>query len=129
EILRLLSLKSYEGGYKVMIIWMADKINISDSNKLLKLLEEPQDKTIFILITENEEDIIQTIRSRCQALHFGPLPEQVIADALVSRENVVPREALLIARQAQGNYNAALKLLHVDKDDHPFEEWFIEWVR
>ncbi len=128
EILRLLSLKSYEGGYKVMIIWMAEKINLAASNKLLKLLEEPQERTVFILITNNEEDIIQTIRSRCQALHFGPLPEQVIADALVSRENIIPREALLIARQAQGNYNAALKLVHAN-DEHPFEEWFIEWVR
>lgn len=129
EILRLLSLKSYEGGYKVMIIWMADKINIAASNKLLKLLEEPHEKTVFILITENEEDIIQTIRSRCQVLHFGPLPEKVIADALVSRENMVPRDALLLARQAQGNFNAALQLLHGNNEDLPFEEWFIQWVR
>jgi DNA polymerase-3 subunit delta' len=64
EILKSLSLKSYEGGYKIMIIWMADKLNIA-SNKLLKLLRNPR-KTVFILISENEEDIIQTIRSRCQ---------------------------------------------------------------
>jgi DNA polymerase-3 subunit delta' len=55
-------LKSYEGGYKIMIIWMADKLNIAASNKLLKLLEEPPEKTVFILISENEEDLIQTIR-------------------------------------------------------------------
>ncbi|MBF6608699.1 MAG: DNA polymerase III subunit delta' [Flavobacterium sp.] len=129
EILRLLSLKSYEGGYKVMIIWMADKLNVPASNKLLKLLEEPLDQTVFILITENEEDVIQTIRSRCQALHFGPLPEKVIADSLVSRENMTPREALVIARQAQGNYNAALQLIAENPQEHPFEQWFIEWVR
>ena len=57
--------QSYEGGYKVMIIWMADKMNIAASNKLLKILEEPTDRTVFILITEKEEDLIQTIRSRC----------------------------------------------------------------
>lgn len=129
EILRLLSLKSYEGGYKIAIIWMADKINIAASNKLLKLLEEPTEKTIFILITENEEDIIQTIRSRCQVLHFNALPEQVIADALVSREKMVPRDALRLARQGQGNFNKALHLLHEDGEETPFEEWFVQWVR
>ncbi|RZJ98973.1 MAG: DNA polymerase III subunit delta', partial [Flavobacterium sp.] len=83
SILKSLALKSYEGGYKVIIIWMADKMNIPSSNKLLKLLEEPTDKTLFILISENEEDIIQTIRSRCQVLHFNGLNENVIAQALV----------------------------------------------
>ncbi len=129
EILKLLSLKSYEGGYKITIIWMAEKMNISASNKLLKLLEEPTEKTLFILISENEGDIIQTIRSRCQVLHFGPLPENVIADALVSRENMVPRDALRLARQAQGNFNKAMHLLHEDSEETPFEEWFVQWVR
>ena len=82
DILKSLALKSYEGGYKVMIVWMVEKMNIEASNKLLKLLEEPPDKTLFILISENEEDIIQTIRSRCQVLHFGALPEAVIAKAM-----------------------------------------------
>ena len=129
EILKSLSLKSYEGGHKIMIIWMADKLNIAASNKLLKLLEEPPEKTIFILISENEEDIIQTIRSRCQILHFNGLSEAVIADALVSRESIDSKLAAKIAHQAQGNYNSALHLLHDDADDYPFEEWFVTWVR
>ncbi|RZJ67954.1 MAG: DNA polymerase III subunit delta' [Flavobacterium sp.] len=129
EIVKALSLKAYEGGYKVMIVWMADKLNIAASNKILKLLEEPEPKTVFILITENEEDILQTIRSRCQMLQFNALPEQVIADALVSRENMVPRDALRMARQAQGNFNKALHLKHEDSEDTPFEEWFVMWVR
>ena len=62
-----------------MIVWMADKMNTAASNKLLKLLEEPPEKTIFLLISENEEDIIQTIRSRCQVLHFIGLSENVIS--------------------------------------------------
>ena len=129
EILRLLSLKSYEGGYKVMIIWMAEKINIAASNKLLKLLEEPLEKTLFILITENEEDIIQTIRSRCQVLHFSRLSENVIAEALVSRENIETRTAAKLAHQAQGNFNKALQLLHEDGEDIYFEKCFVDWVR
>jgi DNA polymerase-3 subunit delta' len=129
EILKSLSLKSYEGGYKIMIIWMADKLNIAASNKLLKLLEEPPEKTVFILITENEEDLIQTIRSRCQILHFNGLSEPIIAEALILREQTDPKIAAKIAHQAQGNYNIALHLLHVDNEEHPFEQWFITWVR
>ncbi|MBT8291216.1 MAG: DNA polymerase III subunit, partial [Muriicola sp.] len=85
DIVKKLSLKSYEGGYKVMIIWMAERMNSSAANKLLKLLEEPPHKTIFLLVAEDEENILQTIRSRCQLLHFPPLPEEAIAQALVEK--------------------------------------------
>lgn len=129
EIVKSLSLKSYEGGYKVMIIWMADKMNVATANKLLKLLEEPPQKTVFILIAESDDDILQTILSRCQILHFGGLSEQAIADALVSQQNLDPNEALKIAHQAQGNYNKALQLLNKDTGGNPFEQWFVQWVR
>ncbi|MHA3788525.1 DNA polymerase III subunit [Flavobacterium hauense] len=129
EIVKSLSLKAYEGGYKVMIIWMADKMNTATANKLLKLLEEPPEKTVFILIAESQDDILQTILSRCQVLNFGPLGEKAIIDALVSRENMEPKAAQKIAHQAQGNYNKALHLLHKTDDNQPFEEWFVMWVR
>ena len=129
EILKSLALKSLEGSYKIMIIWMADKMNIAASNKLLKLLEEPTDKTVFILISENEEDIIQTIRSRCQVLRFNGLPESVIIEALISKENIDEKEAYKIAHQAQGNYNKALHILKEDNEELPFEKWFGDWVR
>lgn len=70
EIVKALSLKAFEGGYKVMIMWMAEKMNIAASNKLLKLLEEPPNKTLFILIAEDEGQLLQTIRSRCQVIQF-----------------------------------------------------------
>lgn len=129
EVLKSLALKSYEGGYKIMIIWMADKMNIAASNKLLKLLEEPQEKTLFILISENEEDIIQTIRSRCQVIHFNGLSESVIAKTLIEKYKIEENSALKIAHQAQGNFNKALNLLNEDDTDNPFEQWFVVWVR
>ncbi|WP_025743901.1 DNA polymerase III subunit [Aquimarina pacifica] len=129
EIVKKLSLKSYEGGYKIMLIWMADKMNIAASNKLLKLIEEPPDKTIFILITEDEEQLIQTIRSRCQILHFPPLGEQVIKEALIEKDNVPESDAQKIAHQSNGDYSKALHLLHHDGGDDQFEDWFIDWVR
>lgn len=129
EIVKLLSLKSFEGGYKIMIIWMADKMNIAASNKLLKLLEEPTDITLFILIAESEEDILQTILSRCQILHFNALDENSIAEKLYNDFNIEQREAKKIAHQAQGNFNKALKLINADGEELAFEEWFVEWVR
>lgn len=129
EVLKSFALKSYEGGFKIMIIWMADKMNIAASNKLLKLLEEPHDKTLFILISENEEDIIQTIRSRCQVLHFNGLSEAVVAEALMEKQKIESNLALKIAHQAQGNYNKALSLLNQDASEDPFEQWFVVWVR
>ena len=129
EILKSLSLKSYEGGYKFMIVWMADKLNTAASNKLLKLLEEPPEKTVFILISEHEEDIIQTIRSRCQIINFNGLSEASIATALIDREQMDPKLASKIAHQAQGNFNKALHLSHDDTDESPFDLWFVTWVR
>jgi DNA polymerase-3 subunit delta' len=128
-VVKKLKLKSYEGGFKVMIIWMAEKMNIAAANKLLKLIEEPPNKTVFLLITENEEQIINTIRSRCQALHFPALSEQDIANSLIVNNQVADNEASKIAHQAEGNYNKALHLLQNDSSDLIFEEWFIAWIR
>lgn len=129
NILKKLSLKSFEGGYKVMIIWMAEKMNTEASNKLLKLLEEPTDKTVFLLIAEDEKAILQTILSRCQVLHFNKLAANDIQEALIKNENCDYSEAATIANSSQGNYNKALKILNHAENELPFEEWFITWVR
>ena len=129
EVVKKLRLKSYEGGFRVMIIWMAEKMNIAAANKLLKLIEEPPEKTVFILITESEEQIINTIKSRCQALHFPALSEQDISNTLVVDHQVSDNDAAKIAHQAEGNFNKALHLLQNDSSDIIFEEWFVAWIR
>ena len=128
DIVKKLTLKSYEGGYKVMLIWMADKMNTPASNKLLKLLEEPPDKTVFLLIAENEEQIIQTIKSRCQVLHFPPLAEDAISQALI-KKGLSKVEAMRFAHEANGNFNKALDLMNNDSEELVFEKWFVQWVR
>jgi DNA polymerase-3 subunit delta' len=128
DIVKKLYLKSYEGGYKVMLIWMAEKMNTTASNKLLKLIEEPPDKTIFLLLCEDEEQIIQTIKSRCQVVHFPPLAEDAIANALIEKGAAKP-EAMKLAHEANGNFNKALDLLNNDSEDLVFENWFVQWVR
>jgi DNA polymerase-3 subunit delta' len=85
EIIRKLNLKTFEGEYKVMIIWMAEKMNETAANKLLKMLEEPPEKTLFVLVAENEEQILTTIRSRVQLVKFSSLTTEETAKAL-SRE-------------------------------------------
>ncbi|MDC7994989.1 DNA polymerase III subunit [Altibacter sp. HG106] len=129
EMMKKLSLKSYEGGVKVMIIWMADKMNLESANKTLKLIEEPPDKTVLILITENEEDILPTIYSRCQKITFPLLAEADLQLALQEKVRLEAALAQKIAHRAQGNYHNALRLLDEAGEDAHFEQWFVAWVR
>lgn len=129
DINKSLALKSYEGGYKVMIIWMAEKMNRDAANNLLKLIEEPPSKTVFILISENVDLIIDTIKSRCQTLEFPKLSASQIANALSKKNNLSEAKALKIAYQSEGDFNKAQVLLQDDNDELIFEKWFVTWVR
>jgi DNA polymerase-3 subunit delta' len=111
-----------------MIIWMAEKMNHDTSNKLLKLIEEPSDKTVLILIAEEEEEILTTIRSRCQQIKFDSISEKIIAEALVKGGKCDLLEAKKLARRVQGNYSKALRLLD-SSDEDEFEKQFVLWVR
>ena len=128
DLSQKLSLKSYEGGYKVMLIWGVEKMNTAAANKILKLLEEPPEKTLFILIAEDEEQLIATIRSRCQITYFKKLQETDIVKGLVA-EGAVAENAKQIAVMAEGNFNKALDLLRQDSEELRFGEWFVFWVR
>ena len=129
DVVKSLSLKSYDGGAKVMIVWCADKLNIAASNKLLKLIEEPPSNTYFILITDAPEDILQTIRSRCQRLDFPPLGEADLVKGLRSKLDISEHEAIKISQQSDGSLSKALHLAEHNSDDEKFEQWFITWVR
>ena len=129
EITKSLALKSYEGGYKVMLIWMVEKMNTACANKLLKLIEEPPEKTVFILIAEDEGQIISTIKSRCQMLHFPPLSENDIKQGLIKQYGLDESVAIKIAHQSNGNFNKACDLIYQDSEDLQFEKWFVFWIR
>lgn len=130
EIVKSLSLKSFEGGYKVMIIWMAEKMNTAAANKLLKLIEEPPKKTVFLLVTEQEELILTTIKSRCQTLHFPLLSEADITKGLVQQlEGIDKTVARNISHQANGNFNKALAIAKQGTTDAEFEIWLVGWLR
>lgn len=129
EISKKLALKSYEGGYKIMIVWMADKMNTECANKILKLVEEPPDKTVLLLLTEDKEQIINTIRSRCQLLNVPLLPEKDIAQVLATKFGIAENDATRLSRRAQGDLNKAIHLFQNDDADGLFESWFVQWVR
>jgi len=128
DLSQKLYLKSYEGGYKVMLIWGVEKMNTAAANKILKLLEEPPEKTLFILIAEEEEQLLATIRSRCQITYFKKLQEIDIVKGLLA-EGAVMQNAKQIAAMAEGNFNKALDLFRQDSEELRFGEWFVFWVR
>lgn len=108
EIIRKLSLKPYGDGYKVMIVWQPEKMNGATANKLLKQLEEPAEKTVFILVSEHPELLLSTILSRVQTIRIPRLESETIAEAL-QRKGLDSIKAADIARIANGSYLAALK--------------------
>jgi DNA polymerase-3 subunit delta' len=116
EILHKLSLKSFESGYKILILWMPEYLG-NEGNKLLKLIEEPPPDTLFLLVAENESLILPTILSRTQLVKI-PLPETAdIEKALETREKLSAEQARQIAVLCEGNYHEALQLIrHADDD-------------
>lgn len=129
SISKKLSLKAYEGGYKLMVIWMADKMNDECSNQLLKLVEEPPDKTVLLLLTENVEHVLGTIQSRCQILHIPVLSEENIYTQLTDNYQVNSNEARKISHKSDGDFNKALHIIKNDGDEVFFENLFVFWVR
>ena len=129
EISRALSLKAFESGYKVLILWMPELMNSACANALLKLIEEPPSKSVLLLVSEDFNQVLGTIQSRCQLLHLPPLTEEVLSKALQERNGLEPNDSILLSKQAQGSYTKALSLLDNERMATTFEAWFIQWVR
>lgn len=129
EILRTLSYKSYQGGYKIMIIWMVEKLFHSAAPKILKVLEEPPDQTLFILITESPDQIIRTIQSRTQLVKILPIRDPDVEDALRKVDGVALGSIPDIVRMAQGNYREAIRLATLDEPDTELFNRFRQWMR
>ncbi|HEY4936837.1 MAG TPA: hypothetical protein VII44_09665 [Puia sp.] len=125
EINRKLSLKSFESGYKILIMWMPEYLG-NEGNKLLKLIEEPPPDTLFIMVTENEAQILPTILSRVQIIHLPRLSIPEIQDALVMRAGVTPEQARQLAAVSEQNYREALRQLQHGQDD--WQGLLREWL-
>jgi DNA polymerase-3 subunit delta' len=125
DILRKLSLKSFESEYKILIMWMPEYLG-KEGNKLLKLIEEPPPNTLFILVAENEDQILPTILSRTQLVKIPMLAKLDIESALELRAGVAIPKAQQIAAVAEGNYREALQMLQHSEDD--WQAMLREWL-
>lgn len=130
EILRKLSLKSFSGSYKIMIIWQPEKMNTTCANKLLKLLEEPPTMTLFLLVSEAPEQLLSTIISRTQEVRVPRLSEEEIAHGLQNEYTWLGQEeAHNIAHMANGSYLAALKMMNETEENQGYFDDFVALMR
>lgn len=128
ELLRQASLSSYGKGYKFFVVWLPEKLNAEAANRLLKMIEEPFEDTLFIMISNNPGEILGTIRSRLQSIEFQPLTESEIVDFAVGKGKS-QEEGEYIARIARGNMNKAASLIEEGGELNEFNEIFIKVMR
>ena len=124
-----LALKSSQGGRKVVIIWLPERMNEQTGNKLLKLIEEPPVGTHFLLVSQEPDLVLGTIQSRVQRINVPALPEQVISQALQERYAMPQDNANLLAHIAQGSYTEALKRMQRDSEQQQFFDLFVQLMR
>ncbi len=129
EIIKKLSLKSSQGGYKVCIMWLPERMNDECANKLLKIIEEPPLKTVFLLVSENPEDIIETIRSRCQKIDIPSISQDAIEKALIETRGIDQESSKRISRIACGSWTSCLEELSLDSERALFFNIFKELMR
>jgi DNA polymerase III subunit delta' len=129
EILRVLSYKSYESEYKIVIIWMIERLYHSAAPKLLKILEEPPPKTLFLLVSENQDQVLNTILSRTQIVNVPRLTDDEIKNGLVNQYNINPTAADEAAFLADGNFLHALELCQNDETNENHTLFLRDWLR
>lgn len=129
QIIKKLSLKSFEGGYKTYILWMPEKLNTSAANKLLKTIEEPPDKTIIILVANDSEQILPTILSRTQLVKLAPLNDEEVADGLIKEFETEHQLASNLASMSEGNYFQARSLALKAGENNENFLFFRDWMR
>ncbi|MEA1877122.1 MAG: DNA polymerase III subunit [Bacteroidota bacterium] len=129
ELLRKLSLKAFESEYKVVIIWLPEKMNPTTANKLLKVIEEPPEKTVFLLLAEQTEKILPTILSRTQLIIVPKLSDEDLVEGLEERYPELAEKLPEIVPLAEGNYLRAVNLLNTNEQIQFYQEHFIKWMR
>ncbi len=129
QLSRQLSMASSQGGYKVSLIWLPERMNQTSANKILKLLEEPPSQTKFILVSEHPEQLLETIRSRTQRIDFKKIATPDMEQALIERRGLEPDTAHRIARIANGNWNLAMEELNSGNENRQHLDMFIMLMR
>ena len=126
---RKLSVKSSQGGYKVCVVWLPERMNLSSANKMLKLLEEPPLNTVFLLVSEEPSRLLETIRSRVQRFEARGIDSADLARALVERRGIDTEMAGRMARAAGGNWLKAIEEFDADNENRQFFDLFVTLMR
>lgn len=126
SIIRKLNLKVFEGRYKILILWLPEFL-AKEGNRLLKLIEEPPENTLFLLVAENQSLILNTIRSRCQLVNVQPLSDEDVARGLQTQKGIAPERAEQIAFLANGDFNMAQQM--ATQQDQNYATFFLQWMR
>ena len=129
EIIRKLSLKSSQGGYKIIIIWLPEKMNQECSNKLLKLLEEPAEQTVFLLVSEEPDMLLTTIQSRTQRINIKGIEEKDLKEALMNIHGLQEQDATDIAHRSEGNFLKAIESISLNEENKLFFDLFVALMR
>lgn len=130
DISRRITLHAVEGGFKIVLMWMAEKMNHHTQNKMLKLLEEPPDNTLFFLVTEQQELLFSTILSRTQLIKLKRISDYDLQQVLVEKHNAAPIKAKKIVHLAEGSYTEARSIaVEEESPDEDHIEIFLEWMR
>lgn len=127
QLIQNLSLKSYEGGYKIVIIWQADLLNIAAANALLKLLEEPPEKTLLLLVSTQADKLLTTIISRTQRVKIGSFDDVDIEHYLHEKHQLSTERAKQVAFLSEGNLAKAIEIINQESENE--QQWFAEWMR
>ena len=129
QIIKKLNLKSFESEYKIMIIWMPEKMNQTASNKLLKMIEEPPPKTIFLLVSENKNQLLKTIVSRTQIIAVPRIDSESLQNALISKHDLNNEESSNIVRLSEGSYLRAIEIISHNESSKENFERFTSFMR
>lgn len=129
EIVRKLSFKSSQGKYKIMIVWLPEKMNAECSNKLLKLLEEPPSKTLFLMISEEPDILLPTIQSRVQRFRLPEVKEGIMEEMLIQKYGLTQEEARNVICRSEGSWLKALETIHLNEDEKLFFDLFVSLMR
>lgn len=129
ELIKRLYMKSNQGGWKISIIWLPERMNLECANKLLKLIEEPPTQTLFILVCREPEKLLETIRSRVQRFDVKRIDNDSIVKALMERRMLSEEEARRVARLSAGNWLAATEELNTGNEKHLFFDYFVTLMR
>lgn len=129
DIIKKLSLKPYEAGFKIMIIWRPEMFHTAAANKLLKMIEEPPQRTVFLLVAEDDEKILKTILSRTQLVKVGRIEEQSLAAAIREKYGLSEEQSVKMAHLSDGSFAEAQKQAEKYEDEEYNFKEFVKWMR